>query len=105
MSIRWIETDGRSLNYLQQKFLFFNRKLLSYTRPRTFPPGKPKFPVIYLNTIDYPKQLLDFIGSKSWLLFNLLNLKEERLDWLQAPVSFWENMFGYRRVKIIVRSL
>jgi hypothetical protein len=34
-----------------------------------------------------------------------LNLKEERLDWLQAPVSFWEKMFGYQRVKIIVRSL
>jgi hypothetical protein len=25
-------------------------KLLSYTRPRTFPPGKPKFPVNHLNT-------------------------------------------------------
>ena len=76
--------DDRLETGLRQKMA---DKLLSYTRPRTFPPGKPKFPVIDLNTIDNPKQLLDFIGPKSWLLFNLLNLKEERLDWLQAPVS------------------
>ena len=87
------------------RLAYAKKWLINFYLTRTFPPGKPKFPVIDLNTFDYPKQLLDFIGPKSWLLFNLLNLKEERLDWLQAPVSFWEKMFGYRRVKIIVRSL
>jgi hypothetical protein len=45
-------------------------KLLSFPRPKTFSPGKPKFPSLKFDSIiTYPDQLLNFIGSRSWLLY------------------------------------
>ena len=55
--------------------------------------------------IEFPDQLISFIGPKSWLLFNLLNLHDEQLDWMQAPIDCWENMVGYKKIEGIVRSL
>lgn len=78
-------------------------KLPSCQRPKIFKPQKPVFPDIDPMTITYPYQLVDFIGSRSWLLFNLLYLSEEKLDWMQVPVNYWKNMVGYQKLELIVR--
>ncbi|KZS19689.1 Uncharacterized protein APZ42_013858 [Daphnia magna] len=78
-------------------------KLLSFKRPKIFKPQKPVFPDIDPMTINYPYQLVDFIGSRSWLLFHLLNLGEEKLDWMQVPVKYWKITVGYRKLELIVR--
>ena len=64
-------------------------KLLSIPHSKRFFPGKPKFPAIDpKDPVEYPDQLLRFIGPNSWLLFDLLQLNNEQLDWMQVPVSF-----------------
>lgn len=79
-------------------------KLLSCQHPKIFKPQKPVFPDIDPMTIIYPYQPVDFIGSRSWLLFDLLFLSEEKLDWMQVPVNYWKNMVGYQKLELIVRG-
>ena len=79
-------------------------KLLSIHRPKTFAPQKPIFPKIDPQSIDFPDQLITFVGKRSWLLFHLLGYKEETLDWMYAPVDCWENMSGYTKAETVVRS-
>jgi hypothetical protein len=38
------------------------------------------------------------------LLFDLLYLSEEKLDWMQVPVNYWKNMVGYQKLELIVRG-
>ena len=80
-------------------------KLLSFPRPKTFSPGKPKFPSLKFDSIiTYPDQLLNFVGSRSWLLFLSLKLTEEDFDWMHTEVENWEKMSGYKKIEGIVRS-
>ncbi|KAI9553808.1 hypothetical protein GHT06_019076 [Daphnia sinensis] len=80
-------------------------KLLFFPRPQTFAPGKPKFPSLRLNSIiTYLDQLLNFVGSRSWLLFVSLKLTEENFDWMHTEVENWEKMSGYKKTEGIVRS-
>ena len=81
------------------------RKLLSTNRPLHFEARKPVFPKINPMAIDYPNQLISFIGPRSWLFFNLLKLREEGLDWMQAPITCWNKMNGYNKIEEIVRSM
>jgi hypothetical protein len=79
-------------------------KLLSFPCPQTFAPGNPKFPSLGCNsTISYPDQLLNFIGSRSWLLFVSLKLMDEHFDWMHTEVENWEKMSGYKKIEAIVR--
>ncbi|EFX68051.1 hypothetical protein DAPPUDRAFT_114913 [Daphnia pulex] len=80
------------------------KQLLTFNRSKDFPPGKPKFPLINPDEIDYPNQLNLFVGAKSWLLFNLLDIDGEMLDWMQVPVVYWGKMSGYRKLKEIVSA-
>lgn len=77
---------------------------LSIQRPTIFAPQKPVFPKINPEHIEYPDQLVTLVGPRSWLLFHLLNSREEKLDWMQAPVECWEKMSGYTTVETIVRN-
>ncbi|KZS01856.1 Uncharacterized protein APZ42_001358, partial [Daphnia magna] len=62
--------------------------LLSIPRQKRFLPVKPKFQKTGPNdSVEYPDHLIRFIGPNSWLLFDLLKMNEEQLDWMQAPVS------------------
>ncbi|KZS02306.1 Uncharacterized protein APZ42_000705 [Daphnia magna] len=81
-------------------------KLLTIPRPKSYAPGKPKFPKINSagTIIDYPNQLTTFLGPRSWLLFSLLNLGDECFDWMYTPVDSWKNMAGYKKIEKIVRS-
>lgn len=81
-------------------------KLLSFTRPKHFAHGKPKFPSIDTDSpIDYPDQLVSFVGPRFWLLFHLLKMDGAALDWMKAPVKYWQRMVGYQKIEEIVRSL
>ena len=93
--------DERLSDELRQEMV---DTLISFPRPINFPTSKPKFPSIDLDSIRYPQQLTTFIGRRSWLLFHLLQLKDEKLDWMMAPVKFWGKMVGYRKVRTIVRA-
>jgi muconolactone delta-isomerase len=63
------------------------RKPLSTNRPLHFEARKPVFPKINPMAIDYPNQLISFIGPRSWLFFNLLKLREETGCRLQLLVG------------------
>lgn len=66
-------------------------KLWQTTRPKTFPPGKPKFPVIK----DDMPYFYSLIGPKSWIIFYLLGLHRPQ-EWMQLPVEYWSKFEDYR---------
>jgi muconolactone delta-isomerase len=66
-------------------------RLLCILRPTRYISQKPKFPKFDPLLIDFPRQLITFLGPRSWLLFYLLELKEEQLDWMHSTsVDNWE---------------
>ena len=75
------------------------RALLSYPKPPVFPPGKPIFPVL---SNDPTPRIVDFIGPKSWLLFDLLTKDGE---WLRLPAEQWNGDAEYIEMKNIVMDL
>ncbi len=87
---------------LRQQLL---NRLLEFPRPNTFSSQKPKFPTFDPSSIEYPRQLLDFVGPRSWLVFELLGLKNESLDWMMVPLCYWEKMFGYSKIEEIIRGI
>jgi hypothetical protein len=80
------------------------KQLLTFNRSKDIPPGKPKFPLINPDEIDYPNQLNLFVGAKSGLLFNSLNIDGDMLVWMQVPVVNCEKMSGYHKLKEIVSA-
>ena len=48
--------------------------------------------------------LSSFVGSGSWLLFDMAGVKE-RPEWLQSPAMQWELFEGYAIVKKFVDKL
>ncbi|KZS10355.1 Uncharacterized protein APZ42_025189 [Daphnia magna] len=75
-------------------------KLFNTNRPKTFSPGKPIFPVITENV----PFLLDLIGERSWLHFDLLQLKGSQ-DWMQLQPKYWNLMEDYRKARDFVSTL
>ena len=83
------------------------RRLLIFTPPTVFQPGKPKFPKHLLDAttaIDLNLDLLKCIGPCSLLLFHLLGKKDEQLDLLHCSVENWDNTTGFRKIEEIVRG-
>jgi hypothetical protein len=80
-------------------------RLLEFPRPISFPSQKPKFSLFDLSLIEYPRQLLDFIGPRSWLVFELLGFKNESLDWMQVPLFYWHKTVGCSKINDIIRGL
>ncbi len=82
------------------------KKLLSIPRPQQFLPQKPIFPRIDpSNDIDFSHQLLLCIGPRSWLLFDLLQLRDEKLDWMRTAVIYWDKMIGYQNALQLILSM
>ena len=73
------------------------RTLFSFPRPKVFEQGKPIFPSIGLQVSPIPK-LSSFISKKSWLLFDLLGMKDSQ-DWLQTPVKMWDLFSDYKKLQ------
>ena len=76
-----------SLNYAEKTMI--GKRLYHTDRPRNILPNKPKFPDIVWRDDEKPL-LSSFVGSKSWLLFNLLKL-EGKQEWLNIPSEDWHN--------------
>lgn len=74
-------------------------KLLSFPRPKSIQPGKPKFPTLNPDSINYPFQLLSFIGPKSWLIFICLITKMKCLIGCMLQCSIGIKCWVIRKLK------
>ena len=64
------------------------KALLQADRPQEFPPMKPLFKVnLLMNKAHDEPSLHDFIGPRSWLIFDLLKVK---VQWMQYLVNQWD---------------
>ena len=103
---------GRHGWYLTEQvvpFAFFSSKVDTDTKshmaarmvalsvPDKIEIGKPSFPTIKPHT-----KLVDLIGEKSYLIFNLLGLS---YDWLSGDPDNWENNEDYVKMKQFVRTV
>ena len=75
-----------------------------------FQPEQPKFPDVFDEKL-YPNklwfsgqvpQLQDFVGPRSWLIFNKLQLGQVDCEWLQLEPTAWSLMSGYQRFRKFV---
>ena len=82
------------------------KKLFSIPRPQRFLPQKPIFPRIDpSNDIDFSHQLLLCIGPRIWPLFDLLQLRDDKLDWMRTAIIYWDKMIGYQNVQQLILSM
>ena len=72
-------------------------KMLLFERPGEYRPGKPSLP-----KVTEESELVDFIGSNSWLVFDILGLQG---DWLVKPVTEWEESPDYLTLKTYIENL
>ena len=72
--------------------------LLSFPRPQSFLPGQPIFP-----HISSESKIRDFIGSRSWLIFNLLD--KANSEWLTLSPEEWEENEEYVSMWEVVSSM
>ena len=79
------------------------KALLQAGRPQEFPPMKPQFKVhLLLNKAHDEPSLHDFIGPRSWLIFKLLDV---RVQWMQYPADQWDTQEEYRRFFNVVNKI
>lgn len=101
---QWYFTEELSVLSLFDCGLGFNdrgdiaRHLLSYPRPQSFLPGQPKFP-----NVSDESEIVDFIGPRSWLMFDLLNVSN--IEWLHLPPEQWESNSDYQYLNRFVMDL
>ncbi|CAH1792089.1 unnamed protein product [Owenia fusiformis] len=76
------------------------RRLLEIQRPNVFNPGKTDFHTDIL--IQPNQELIDFLGPRSWLLFDLTN---GDTTWLNLPINQWATHQGYITLAAIVHNL
>lgn len=116
-----IESCSRHLWYLTGKLVVFSlfdetlapfwrkliaMKLVSIERPVVFQPTKPTFPVLSFDANGSNLSTLpSFVGRRSWLLFDLLKLGAEQVEWMNLPVEYWCEMSGYGKAKDFVMKL
>ena len=72
-------------------------QLLQTQIPQMFAPGKPEFP--QMNNIP---TLVQFIGTRSWLLFHLMYVDD---TWLKMDPEEWETCDDYVIMRNTVRYL
>jgi hypothetical protein len=58
-------------------------KLLIFPRPVTFYSQNLIFPTINPLLVVFSNDLINFIGPRSWLLFDLFKLTDEKIDWIR----------------------
>ena len=71
------------------------KKLFSMDRAESVKPGKPEFPIISWTLDSSPPKLSSFISEDSWLIFDLLGLKDEQ-EWLQTLFIMWDKFKNFR---------
>lgn len=79
------------------------QKLIQSDRPQDFPPKKPDFRVDKLLGKSHNEPCLaDFVGSRSWLIFHLLDVE---VHWMQFPATEWRNYPEYERFSTLVNKI
>ena len=77
--------------------------LLRQDRPQQFAPQKPKFKVeLLLNKNHNEPKLTDFVGPRSWLMFDLFDVD---VLWMQYPPSDWNQHPEYQRLHGLLNGL
>ena len=77
--------------------------LLKQDRPQHFAPQKPKFKEeILLNKSHDVPMLTEFVGPRSWLIFDLFDVD---VHWMQYPPETWNNHEEYRRFHKLLNGL
>ena len=72
-------------------------KILTFSPPDLSDLGKPRFPEVKPDT-----QLVDLIGSKSHLFFNILEIDP---NWLSKNPDSWNDETEYKRAELFVRNV
>ena len=77
--------------------------MLAAGRPQHIDPGKPVMkPQLLRGWQPDAPQLFEFVGSRSWLLFNLMNLN---VGWMHLPPAQWPGDGDYNRFQNTVTNL
>ena len=74
----------------------------------SFPPGKPKLPVIpesFWPEDGCLPSLASFVGPRSHLIFSLLEFSSSDMDWLKFDSSDWEKFSGYLKFSEFVKNM
>lgn len=58
----------------------------------------PKYP-------DFSEQLLSCIGTRSWLLFDLIQVRDEKLYWMRSALIYWDKMIGFQNIEKRILSM
>nr|CAH0098703.1 unnamed protein product [Daphnia galeata] len=87
---------------LRQKMV---ENLLLIPRLTNFVPEKPKFPKIYILTVNNPDFLISLLGPRSWLLFNVIIEGDLELDWMLSDVCKWPSTAGYQKMFMFIKSM
>ena len=79
------------------------RALVQADRPQTFAPKKPDFKVhLLLNKPHDEPRLSDFIGERSWLMFDLFDVN---VTWMEYPPENRDKIEDYRRFHKLVNGI
>lgn len=74
-------------------------------RPIYFAPGKPNFEPVAAILGDEKPHLSAFINERSWLLFKLLDVEIDSLDWLNLHPSTWLQNQHYIRIQEFCKEI
>ena len=79
------------------------RTLLQQDRPQTFEPKKPEFKVhLLLNKSHDEPRLKDFIGPRSWLMFDLFDVD---VMWMQLSPADWATDDHFKRFDKLLHGI
>ena len=60
---------------------------------------------VYLRDSDTPPSLVEFVSLEARLIFHLLGLAGNELDWLTLPRAFWPSLLGYQKFQKFINNL
>ena len=49
--------------------------------------------------------LSEFVDSESILIFNILKMDSQQLEWMKIPPSMWNRLFGYTKFKDFISNI
>lgn len=113
-----VDSVCRQMFYLTEELIVFSlcdenvsysekedlvRALIRADRPQRFIPKKPEFKVHLIKNQphDVPR-LVDFIGDRSWLVFDLLDVN---VTWMEYPPEHWNNFEDFRRFYKLINGI
>ena len=79
------------------------KKLLEQDRPQSFQPKKPEFKVdLLLGKTHEDPCLSDFVGPRSWLMFDLFDVD---VTWMGLKPNDWPGNEHYERFKKLLNGV